>query len=182
MATSYASFNILANIAESLIPIERLVTGAAYLIGIALIMKGILTLKNHAESRGQGGSNSIKEPFVYFFVGGMLVYFPTGFEVLMNSTFGYSNVLAYAPQNSQSPLINALFGSNSTIGADLALFIQVVGVFAFVKGWLLITRSAGTGQPPGGTGKGMMHVFGGILAMNIVGTLQVINNTLYGAG
>ena len=77
-------------------------------------------------------------------------------------------------------MLDSLFGSGSALGSSLALLIQVIGVFAFVKGWVMIARSASQGQPPGGTGKGLMHVFGGILAMNIVATLQVVNNTIFG--
>lgn len=175
--------DVLSNLAQSLLPVERLVTGAAYVIGLSFALKALLTLKSHAENRSQmSGGSSIKEPLVYFFVAAMLIYFPTGFEVLMNSTFGYSNVLAYAPVSSQSPVLDNLFGADSMFGHSLALVIQTIGVIAFVRGWVQIARGASSqGQSQGGgTGKGMMHVFGGILAMNIVGTLQIINNTLYG--
>ena len=172
---------ILKNLAESLLEVEKLVTGAAYLIGLSFLIKALYSLKIYGESRSQMSSHTnIKEPLVYFFVAAMFIYFPTGFEILMNTTFGYSDVLAYAPMNSSSPLLSSLFGPESAVGQYLALLIQVIGVFAFVRGWIMIARSAAQGQPPGGTGKGLMHVFGGILAMNIVGTLQVINNTLYG--
>ncbi len=174
--------DILSNLAGSLLSVEKLVTGSAYLLGLVFAIKAIMTLKSHAESRGQASGHSVKEPIVYFFVAGMLIYFPSGFAVVMNSTFGYSSVLAYASISSHSPLLDALFGPGSAVGQSLAIIIQTIGVIAFVRGWVLIARAASHGQPPGGTGKGLMHVFGGILAMNIVGTLQVINNTLYGAG
>ena len=44
----------------------------------------------------------------------------------------------------------------------------------------MIAKSASGGQQPGGTGKGLVHVFGGIFAINIVQTINIINNTLYG--
>lgn len=125
-------------------------------------------------------SASVKEPIVYLLVGAMLIYFPTGFAILMQTTFGYQNILQYAPVNSGNAALDTLFGSGSVVGKPLAMLIQVVGLIAFVRGWVLIARSASQGQPPGGTGKGLIHVFGGILAINIVGTLNMINNTLYG--
>ena len=177
--------NVLVNLANSLLPIEKLVTGAAYIIGIVFAMKAIMLLKSHADSRGQHGQTGIKEPFVYFIVAGILIYFPTGFEILMNTTFGYPTVLSYSESStsSNSTLINALFAPGNETGSALALIIQVLGVFAFVKGWLMIAKSSSGGQSSGAgnTGKGLMHVFGGILAMNIIGTLQVISNTLYGS-
>jgi len=117
---------------------------------------------------------------MYFLVAAMLVYLPTGFEILMNTTFGYSNVLSYAPVNSNNSTLDLLFGQDSAIGSSLAMIIQTIGLVSFVRGWVLIARSAGHGQQPGSMGKGLVHVFGGILAMNIVGTIEIINNTLYG--
>lgn len=172
---------ILINIANSLIPVERLITGGAYLIGCAFLFKAIYSLKMYGEARTMMSSNtSIKEPLAYLLVGAVFIYFPSAFEVLMQTSFGYQNVLQYAPVSSNNTLLNSLFGSSSVVGYSLTVIIQVIGLIAFVRGWVLIARSASQGQPPGGTGKGLVHVFGGILAINIVGTLDMINNTLYG--
>ena len=175
--------NILNNIANNMLPVERLLTGAAYLIGLSFAFKALYSLKIYGEARTMMSSNtSIKEPLIYLIVAAIFIYFPTGFQVMMNTTFGYSNVLAYGPVSSSNKTMDSLFGPDSLIGRPLALIIQTVGLVAFIRGWVLIARSASQGQQPGGTGKGLVHVFGGILAMNIVGTLQIINNTLYGTG
>lgn len=174
--------NIINNIAASLLPVENLVTGAAYLLGLTFFFKAILSLKSLGESRAMmsGNGASMKEPLMYLLVGAIFVYFPTGLAIILNTTFGTSSILQYQPVNSQNPAMNALFGSDSMVGESLALIIQVMGVIAFVRGWVLIAKSSGTGQQPGSMGKGIVHVFGGVLAMNIVFTLQIINNTLYG--
>lgn len=175
--------NILNNIANSLAPVQRLITGGAYLIGCAFLFKAIYSLKVYGEARTMMSSSaSVKEPVVYLMVGALLIYFPSAFSLIMQTTFNYSNVLQYAPVNSKNHALDTLFGSGSIVGRPLAMLIQVVGLIAFVRGWVLIARSASQGQPPGGTGKGFVHVFGGILAVNIVGTLHLINNTLYGVG
>ena len=157
-------------------------TGAAYLIGLAFAFKAIYSLKMFGESKSMmsQGHSSLKEPAIYLVVAAIFIYFPTGLAIMLNTTFGSSSILQYAPVNSSSQAISTLFGSGSTVGRPLALIIQTIGVIAFVRGWVLIARTASQGQPPGGTGKGLMHVFGGILAMNIVATLEIINNTLYG--
>ena len=175
--------DILTNIATNMQSVDRLISGAAYLMGLGFAIKALMSLKELGESKTgmSQGKASLKEPLMYFLVASMLLYLPTGFAVLMNSTFGYSNVLAYAPINSNSSALNTLFGPDSAVGSSLAIIIQTIGLIAFVRGWVLIARAASQGSQPGGTGKGLTHVFGGILAMNIVGTLQIINNTLYGA-
>lgn len=176
---SYA--NILNNLSNSLGPVQKLITGSAFLIGCAFIFKAIYSLKMYGEAKTmQSNSTSVKEPLIYLFVGAMLIYFPTGFKVLLQTTFGYENILQYAPVNNGGQGMTALFGSGSVVARPLTMVIQIIGAIAFVRGWVLIARSASQGQPPGGTGKGLIHVFGGILAINIVGTLNMINNTIYG--
>lgn len=173
--------DILYNIAQNLVPVQRMVTGVAYLMGIGFAFKAIYTLKGYGESKAMMSNNaSMKEPLVYFLVAAVLLYLPTAVEITLNSTFGSSSILQYAPIDSANSGLDALFGSNSLVGESLSIIIQTIGVIAFVRGWVLIARSASQGQQPGGTGKGLVHVFGGILAMNIVGTLEIVNNTLYG--
>ncbi len=173
--------DILQNIANSLGPIQHLISGTAYLLGIGFAFKAIYTLKAYGEARTMmSGNTNLKEPMIYFLVAAIFLYFPTGLNVFLNTTFGNSNILQYAPVNSNNQTINVLFGTTSTVGRPLAMIIQVIGGIAFIRGWVLIARSASQGQPPGGTGKGLIHVFGGIFAMNIVATLEIINNTLYG--
>ena len=176
-----SQIDVLNNIALNLIPVQRLVTGTAYVIGIMFAVKAIWTLKMYGESRTMmSGNANIKEPILYLLVAGILIYFPTGLSVVLETTFGSSNILEYAPINNGTPGITALFGSTSLVGRALTTIIQTIGVIAFIRGWVLVARTASQGQPPGGTGKGLMHIFGGILAINIIATLEMINKTLYG--
>ncbi len=175
--------DILNNIAASLIPIQRLITGASYLIGCAFLFKAIYSLKVYGEARTMMSSSaSAKEPILYLMVGAILLYFPTTLQMMLQTTFNYNTVLQYAPVNSNNNALDTLFGSGSVVGKPLAMLIQVIGLIAFIRGWVLVARSGSQGQQPGGTGKAFMHIFGGILAINIVGTLTIINNTLYGTG
>lgn len=175
--------DILTNIAKSLEPVERLLTGAAYIIGVVFAFKAIYSLKVYGEARTMMSSNaSMKEPVTYLIVAAVFIYFPTGLGILLQTSFGDSSILEYAPVDSRNQTLNMLFGPGSVVGRPLTLLIQVIGLIAFIRGWVLIARSASQGQPPGGTGKGFVHVAGGILAINIVATLEVINNTLYGTG
>lgn len=170
--------DLLTNIANNLRPVNRLIIAAAYIIGLSFAFKAIYSLKVYGEARTMMASNaSVKEPIIYLMIAAIFIYFPTALQMLLNTTFGYSNILEYASVNNGRA---GIFGGDSPFGRPLALLIQTIGLIAFVRGWVLIARSASQGQPPGGTGKGLMHVFGGILAMNIFGTLEVINNTLYG--
>ena len=175
----YEQSNVLVNLAQSLIPVENMLTGAAYIIGIYFAIKALLVLKANTESRSQAGGG-FTEPLMYFFVSVMLIYLPSSFSMVMDTTFGYSNVLQYAPNDSQMPLISSVFGQNNPMGNALTIIIQVVGLISYIRGWIILAKAGGAGQQPGNVGKGFTHVIAGVFAMNIIGTLQVINNTLYG--
>lgn len=182
MAADSEGVNILVNLANSLGPVYKMVTGAAYVMGIAFAFKALYALKVYGEARTMmSGNTSMKEPLTFLFIAGIFIYLPTGFAVVMNSTFGYANVLSYSEASSGATgAMGFLFGSgNAAFGNALMFIIQVIGVIAFVRGWIIIGRSAGQGQQPGGATKGLTHIIGGVLAMNIVGTMQVVTNTLF---
>jgi intracellular multiplication protein IcmC len=173
--------DVINNLARSLGPVQTLIFGCSYLLGLMFGFKFLFSLKIYGEQRTMMSSHTnVKEPLMYLIVTAVFFYFPSAIETMMNTAFGYSNALDYTSISSANTSISALFGPTSPVGASLALFIQTIGLVAFLRGWMLVARSASQGQPPGGTGKGLMHVFGGILAINIVGTLEIINNTLYG--
>lgn len=174
--------NVLQNIASTLAPVQRMLTGLMYVMGIAFSFKAIYSLKVYGEARTMMSNNaSMKEPLTYLLVAGIFIYFPSALEVMISTSFGGDgSVWAYAAISSKNSAFDTLFGQGSVVGKPLVLIIQVVGLIAFARGMVLIARGAGTGSQPGSTGKGFMHVAGGVLAINIVQTLTVINNTLYG--
>lgn len=173
--------DVLQNLANNLAPVQRLITGGAYIMGIGFAIKAMYAMRTFGEHKAaSSGHSNAKEPLLYLLIAAVFIYFPTGIQVMLNTTFGTSSILEYSPTASSNGTINTLFG-NSAIGAPLTLIIRTIGLWAFVKGWLMIARSAsgsGGGQQ-GGTGKGFIHVFGGILAINIVQTIDIINNTLF---
>ncbi len=65
-------------------------------------------------------NTSAKEPMIYIYslLPCLFIYLPH-FKIFMNSTFGYSSVLAYAPVDSQNPALDTLFGQNSAVGHHL---------------------------------------------------------------
>lgn len=163
----------LNQLAGSVDQVYKMVTGASYIIGVAFAFKALYSLKIYGELRTMMASQtSLKEPVTYLIVAAVFIYLPTGFGILMNTTFGQSTVLSY----NELPQELNLTAANG--GIALLRILQVIGVMAFVRGWVLIARSQGQGSQPGTLGKGMTHVFGGVLLMNIVMTVDVMYNTL----
>lgn len=163
----------LNKLSSSLDAVYTMVTAVAYLIGISFMFKALYSLKVYGELRTMMASNtSLKEPLTFILAGAVFIYLPTGFAIMMNTTFGNANVLAYT----QLPSAFSLNATNG--GFALLKLLQVIGVGSFVRGWVLLARSSGQQGQPGGFGKGLTHVFGGVMLMNIVGTLNIVYNTL----
>lgn len=187
MPTSGSIFNwitsqadILNNVANNLPSVQRLISGFAYIMGIGFAFKAMYSLKTYGEMRTAGSQASIKEALTYLIVASVLIYMPTAVQIVLMSSFGSPNILAYSPVSSSNAGINVLFGG-SAIGLPLTIIIQTIGLWSFVKGWVMIARTAsGGGQQQGGISKGLVHVMGGVFALNIVETVNIINNTLYG--
>lgn len=176
--------NIIENLAGSLGSIQRLITYSSWIMGLTFLMKGIMALKNVGESKSHmsGGHNSMKEPVFYLVSGTMLAYLPTAIQVFLTTIFGSNDILAYSGVSSVNPVFETLFGSSSQFGKNIVLFVQTFGLIAFIRGWLIFARSGaqGGGHQQNTFGKALMHIGGGVLALNIVKTIQILNDTLYG--
>jgi intracellular multiplication protein IcmC len=112
--------------------------------------------------------HSLKGPLINFLVATALIYSPQMFATLMLTSFGYSSPLQYGGD---------IPGWADAGGKALIGLVQVIGVIAFIRGWLYIARLAGQGGQPGTFGKGLTHIIGGILAINIIGTKEVLFGT-----
>lgn len=170
--------NIFANLGPSLLSIQKLLTAGAYIIGISFIIRGVMALKQLAEHKNSmGQQHSMKEPMFYILSGAMLLYFPTGLKIFLTTTFGSEQILSYDSLN----LSSTFFSNVKNLSENMLLFVQLIGLIAFIRGWIIIAKSSSQGGGQHGSfGKGLMHVFGGVLGINIVQTLNVISNTLIG--
>jgi intracellular multiplication protein IcmC len=170
--STYNATDMLLNLQKSLPGLFNLAVGGAYVMGVALTLKGIYDLKIYGESRTMMSSHTnIKGPLMTLFVGAMCIFSPSAFSVVMESTFGYSSVLSY----NQFPTSSGQALSQSEI--VILQIIQVIGAYAFVRGWVLLARSSSGQGGHGLFGRGLIHVIGGVFAINIVGTCNVIAAT-----
>lgn len=158
---------MLVNLSQSYGPVFKMLTGGAYVAGVAFAFLSVYSLKEYGESRTMmSSSTSLKPAAIYMLVAMVFLYFPTAVDVLMDSTFG-SNVI---------PIADGV-QSGGVLGADVQMailrMVQLVGVIAFIKGWFILAQSAKQGAQPV-LGRALTHIIGGILAINIVGTKNVI--------
>jgi intracellular multiplication protein IcmC len=164
---------ILINASRSYPNIWRLVTATCYVLGFMMIVKMIYHLKVYGEGRTMMSSqNSLKGPLTWALVGTALMYTPTVFQVFMWTTFNEPNIV--------NPLTYTVTGWSKESMSALVGLIQLVGLFSFVRGLLLIGKSGDQHSQGGVFAKGLTHIVGGLFAINIVGTIKIIQNTFFG--
>lgn len=157
--------SILTNISHSLGPVQKLVSGLAYVLGVLCIFTAISKLGKIAGHHGQSASHEkMFSPVMYLLFGGMLLYLPTAIETLSNTAFGVGNPLTYTPQ----PKPDVYY----TIG----LFIRTAGLIWFVRGCVLVVQASQPGTQHGL--KGLTFIIGGILALNFDNTIAMFNYIL----
>lgn len=164
---------IFINLSESLPALWKLVTGGAYLMGVSFAARAVWQMRQYGELRSMMSTQTnLKGIIILFVVAAVFMYLPEAFAVIMQSSFGYSS-----PQSALSysgPSVGGLSAEGMTAVIQL---VQFTGLVAFVRGWLLIVKSAQPGQQTS-ISKGITHIIGGVLTINIVGTEQVIAATL----
>jgi intracellular multiplication protein IcmC len=148
----------------------KLTTAVAYLIGFIFMFRAVRGFKEYGERGGGHHHHGPKTPLVLFFVGCVLIFTPSTVNVLMMSTFGYASPLAYPQTSGKWDQYQNVF-----------LLINLIGAISFVRGWVII---AGAAQQGGHTsmGKAITHIVGGLLAINIQGTIDIMRRTFGLAG
>ena len=170
--SAYSIDSIFSNLSTSLSGVSQFLTALSYVIGIYLTVSAVFKFKKfghrtafmHVEA-GMFG------PIMQFFIGVGLLYTPTFIGVLNATVFGDSSiddVMAYSTSGSSPDWATAIEPMYQTI--------QVIGLIAFLRGWLILTKSVQKdgGNQPGQTTKGIIHIIGGVMAMNITRTIDII--------
>lgn len=155
----------LGNISQSLYPIQRFISGGAYLLGILFILNAISKLRKIGDHRAQSGSSeSMYPPMMYFLIGVALLFLPSTLATLSNTAFGVGNLLTYVKYN------------KTDVYSFIGIMVRTAGLLWFVRGCVLVAHASQPGTQQGG--KGLLFILAGILAMNFDNTIAMVNSTL----
>lgn len=159
--------DMIINLSYSFADLWKLGTAASYVLGFLLAFKAIHHLRLYGEARTMMSMHTnLKTPIIYLFVASALIFMPTMYHVLLLSTFGTGTTspLDYAGTSFFPPMfMRAFYG-----------LIQVIGLFSFIRGWLIMSRSAEQSSQPGMMGRALTHIIAGLFAINVVGTKNLI--------
>ncbi len=145
---------IIENVSYSAYPIQRLISGMAYVGGVCLFIVALSKLRKLADNSKENWF----VPFAYILGASTMLFLPSMYDVAANTLFGSGNILQYTSQN------------QTTIYSVMFVIIQTAGIIWFVRGVFLITNASQPGIQHGP--KGLMFILAGILSMNLETTIS----------
>jgi hypothetical protein len=156
---------IIGNFSQSLYPVQRLISGFAYLLGILFFITAIEKFKKIGDKRAQSSSQEkMYTPMMYMSIGAVLLYLPTALHTVANTAFGVGNVISYTNYNP------------TNIYSSMGLVIRTVGIVWFVRGCVLVAHASEPGTKDGT--KGLLFILAGVFAINFDNSIALINYTL----
>jgi intracellular multiplication protein IcmC len=167
--------NWLYNLATQVPAMIKLVVAIAYISGFAFLVKSIMLFKHCAKGITMAAqSEGISGPLIYLLVGVVLIYFAGFVQVGSVTLFGTDAAIAYQSDAGSGPF------SAGSVFSSIVLILRLIGYISFVKGLYILASLAGHQAQKGTLAKGIIHVMGGILAINIEVTYSILLNTLVG--
>jgi intracellular multiplication protein IcmC len=166
---------MLTNLKATFGSLERLIGAFSYVAGVVFIARGMFLLKTAGDHPGQGQKGELIGPIVSLGVGAVLLYLPTSINMGLNTIFA-STELGTASElfsyTSRGDVVNWQEMTNVLVS-----YMKLLGLIAFVRGWIMISKVGhGQGQP-GNLSKGVIHIISGILLINIIDTLKILGTT-----
>ena len=176
MSASFSLDTAITNLSRAFSSIEHLIVAITYIIGLTLIVRGIMMYRIFAnQTFGSAQRGEIAGPMVHLMVGALLLYIPSTLTTSLTTVFGSSEI------SPATELLNYATLSSSAKWQKLTNvvieYMLLVGLIAFVRGWVILSKMGHSGSQPGSVGKGLVHVIGGILLINIVDTVNILGCT-----
>lgn len=165
------SENIITNMAGS----GEFLISLYYVVGLGLIFAGISGLKKLGNRTAfMNADSGVVGPLGKMGIGALLIFFPNFLKVLNKTLFNESTI---------SPSALRYPGSTSIIThlKPIIIIIQFIGMVAILRGFLILTKATGQGAQPGTISKGFVHIFGGVMAVNIIKTVTIVITTFGGS-
>lgn len=138
--------------------------------GVSLFIASLFEFKRYGEMRTfMSHQMTIAKPLAMMLSGIMLLLLPLMIGTFMLAFWGSASPMAYTSTSDSgwAPLMPVVINC-----------VRVVGIVAFMRGIFLISRSGGSGAQPGTLSKAILHMFGGVLCVNIVATEKLVHAIL----
>ena len=164
---------ILDNLMKQSVAIFDLLIAFCYLAGAGFVTKGVYEFKVYGEQRtSMSQQTTIRTPVTHILVGLAFLYSPSMISILGQSIMGQPTViLAY-----YDPAYSAASGTWAEVETAVVTLLQICGLVAFIRGFFMLSHTQTS--PNGGMGKGLTHVFAGLLLLNLPTFMEILYNSI----
>lgn len=145
-----------------------MVSGFAYLFGFSIIVRSIWDLKKYTLGVSMTAQNDLRPTLVHLAVGAGLIFLPSTLKTVLATVYGTDTITGYA-----RPDTSWLVAQDTLI-----IFVQFVGLVAVVRGLLHLHKAANGQSQQNGFAKGIIHLVGGVLSLNIIQAKDILYSTL----
>ena len=173
------SFNLesaFSALSSSFYSLEKMLLVLSYIIGLFLALRGVMMYRAFAnQTYGSAQRGEIAGPMVFLIVGIMLIYLPSTMNASLQTIFGTSEIgqlsslVSYQSPDSSENWLN--------LQNIFVKYLKLVGLIAFLRGWIILSKMGHPGAQPGSIGKGITHIFGGVVLINLVDTINILGRT-----
>lgn len=153
-------FGLIANILQTF----------GIMMGIGLMMSSLFMLKRYGESRTMMSTHmSLNAPLALMLGGVMFLILPTIISTTLFAFWGNSSPEHYD---------GSISGIDQYVPVVL-MFVRLIGVASIMRAIMLFSRAGNhNSSQPGTISKGLMHLFGGLLCVHILGTVNLLKSIL----
>ncbi len=164
---------MLSNLISNFPALLAMVTGMAYLFGFGIMLKAVWTLKQYGLGVSMTAQQDIRPILMRLAAGAALIFIPSTLKSLLVTVYG-ADVSPIDYQPYLDPTNNVWMLASKT----LIVFTGFIGVVAIIRGLLHMHKAAEGQSQQNGFAKGIIHLLGGVLSMNIIQTKNILYSTL----
>jgi intracellular multiplication protein IcmC len=176
---------MLFNLQQSLGGIWTMLMASCWMLGVITFTLGMLKLKKFGQMTVFMSTHAeIVGPIVRIIIGTLLLYTPFSINIVLSSLWGQGAGQLGEP-GQEGTMQGYKMIAESDTSAQALMFpvfsmVQVIGLVAFIRGMMKMTKVGEQGTQ-GNIQSGLMLVFGGVMAINIVATTNAVRAT-FGIG
>lgn len=164
LGTMFANFIVSSNALISLVKYS------SYIIGLFLIAGGIMKIL-HANTDGRD-KVSWAAPLTMIVCGVSVFSLSSVVDITI-----VTMALGSGPGEVIAPKVSGAHAATNNAIEGVIVFTRLLGYIAFIRGWLLLS-DYGNGKRDGVMSRALIHICGGVAAINLVATIKILAATL----